>query len=208
MKTTVLALAAIVSTTLLADIKIATVNMVDLIRFHPEREKDMQVLRESEAGHKRALEAARDKLEDLAKEAQELQQKLQNPLVQEKVKEDAAKKLDSLHEKAMEAQQSYQMEVRRAQAELQRLDETMLRATTDSIRKRVEAYAQEKGYDIIVDTSVTPFSKKSLDVTDEILKLMGVDPEKARAEAKAKEDAAALKQISTEASLPLDKERK
>lgn len=208
MKTTVLALAAIVSTTLLADIKIATVNMVDLIRFHPEREKDMQVLRESEAGHKRALEAARDKLEDLAKEAQELQQKLKNPLVQEKVKEDAAKKLDSLHEKAMEAQQSYQMEARRAQAELQRLDETMLRATTDSIRKRVEAYAQEKGYDIIVDTSITPFSKKSLDVTDEILKLMGVDPEKARAEAKAKEDAAALKQISTEASLPLDKERK
>ena len=208
MKTTVLALAAIVSTTLLADIKIATVNMVDLIRFHPEREKDMQVLRESEAGHKRALEAARDKLEDLAKEAQELQQKLQNPLVQEKVKEDAAKKLDSLREKAIEAQQSYQMEARRAQAELQRLDETMLRATTDSIRKRVEAYAQEKGYDIIVDTSVTPFSKKSLDVTDEILKLMGVDPEKARAEAKAKEDAAALKQISTEASLPLDKERK
>ena len=208
MKTTVLALAAIVSTTLLADIKIATVNMVDLIRFHPEREKDMQVLRESEAGHKRTLEAARDKLEDLAKEAQELQQKLQNPLVQEKVKEDAAKKLDSLREKAMEAQQSYQMEARRAQAELQRLDETMLRATTDSIRKRVEAYAQEKGYDIIVDTSVTPFSKKSLDVTDEILKLMGVDPEKARAEAKAKEDAAALKQISTEASRPLDKERK
>ena len=208
MKTTVLALAAIVSTTLLADIKIATVNMVDLIRFHPEREKDMQVLRESEAGHKRALEAARDKLEDLAKEAQELQQKLQNPLVQEKVKEDAAKKLDSLREKAIEAQQSYQMEARRAQAELQRLDETMLRATTDSIRKRVEAYAQEKGYDIIVDTSVTPFSKKSLDVTDEILKLMGVDPEKARAEAKAKEDAAALKQISTDASLPLDKERK
>lgn len=208
MKTTVLALAAIVSTTLFADIKIATVNMVDLIRFHPEREKDMQVLRESEAGHKRALEAARDKLEDLAKEAQELQQKLQNPLVQEKVKEDAAKKLDSLREKAIEAQQSYQMEARRAQAELQRLDETMLRATTDSIRKRVEAYAQEKGYDIIVDTSVTPFSKKSLDVTDEILKLMGVDPEKARAEAKAKEDAAALKQISTEASLPLDKERK
>ena len=207
MKKTLLVLVSCAAAAVLADMKIATVNMVDLIRFHPDRERDMQVLRESEAGHKRNIEAARARIEGMMKEAQDLQMKLQNPLVQEKAKEEAAKKLESLREKAIEAQQAYQMEAHRAQSELQRLDETMLRVTTESIRKRLAAYAAENGYDMILDTNVTPFSKKEADVTDAVLKTMGVDPEKVRAEAKAKDDAAALRQISKEAPLPVDADK-
>ena len=38
----------------------------------------------------------------------------------------------------------------------------------------------DNGYDLIVESTVTAFAKKSLDVTDGILKAMGVDPKNAK----------------------------
>ena len=63
--------------------------------------------------------------------------------------------------------------------DLQALEGRLLKATTEDLRKRINAFAESEGYDLIVDATAAPFSKKELDVTPEILKAMGVDPEKA-----------------------------
>ena len=46
--------------------------------------------------------------------------------------------------------------------------------------KRVKEFAEAKGYDMVLDSQAAVFGKKSFDVTDEILKAMGVDPAKAK----------------------------
>ena len=58
------------------------------------------------------------------------------------------------------------------------------------IREKINAYAKAKKFDIIADSTMLAFSNEALDVTDDILKAMKVDPAKRKEKAKdAKGDA-------------------
>ena len=56
----------------------------------------------------------------------------------------------------------------------------LMKATTEDLRARLKKYAEANGYDLILDTNVVAYSKDSYDVTNELLKEMGVDPAKAK----------------------------
>ena len=60
----------------------------------------------------------------------------------------------------------------------------ILKIETDEIREEISAYAKKHGYDIIADSTILAFAKESYDVTDDILKSMGVDPAKRKEKAK------------------------
>jgi Skp family chaperone for outer membrane proteins len=77
-------------------------------------------------------------------------------------------------------QQKLRSEMMRSQQELQALEGRLLKTTTDDINNRIAKFADANGYDMIIDGSAVRFSKKSFDVTDSILKEMGVDPAKAK----------------------------
>ena len=67
-----------------------------------------------------------------------------------------------------------------SQQKLQEFEARLLKSTTDDIRTVVNKFADDNGYDLIIESTVTAFAKKSLDVTDGILKAMGVDPKYAK----------------------------
>ena len=68
----------------------------------------------------------------------------------------------------------------RCRQDLQDLEGRLLKTTTEDLRKRIAKFASEKGYDIVVDKSAAPYVKEGLDVTDDMLKAMGVDPASAK----------------------------
>ena len=75
-----------------------------------------------------------------------------------------------------------------SQQKLQEFETRLLKVTTDDIRAMVNKYAEKNGYDIIVESTVTAFAKKSLSVTDDLLKEMGVDPKNAKGKEKDKDE--------------------
>ena len=54
-------------------------------------------------------------------------------------------------------------------------------------REAVEM-ARANDYDLIVESTVTAFAKKSLNVTDDLLREMGVDPKNAKGKEKGKDE--------------------
>jgi Skp family chaperone for outer membrane proteins len=97
-----------------------------------------------------------------------------------KAKADIEKKIVDVQNKFIAAQQKLRSEAMRSQQDLGDLEARLLKAQTADIRKRVKEFAEAKGFDIVLDSQAAVFSKKSFDVTDEILKAMGVDPAKAK----------------------------
>ena len=68
----------------------------------------------------------------------------------------------------------------RCRQDLQDLEGRLLKTTTDDLRKRISKYASAKGYDLIVDANAAAYAVPTLDVTDEMLKELGVDPSEAK----------------------------
>ena len=95
-------------------------------------------------------------------------------------KDKLEKQIVDLQNKLLAGQQTIRNEMMRTQQDLQGLERRLLKATTEDLHNRIDAFAEQEGYDLILDVSAAPFAKKSLDVTPEILKAMGVDPEKAK----------------------------
>lgn len=165
-----------------------TVSMVDLVRFHPSRERDRQLMKDTEKEYQAKIDKKRDAFEELRMEYERAIREARNPALAEKAREEAEgaalKKRDAL----AEADRELREEMRTRQGELQNLDTRLLRRVTRDIRSAVEKYAKEKGYKTVLDSTTIPYADPSLDVTDDILKELGVDP-KVRAEALAKEKA-------------------
>jgi Skp family chaperone for outer membrane proteins len=77
--------------------------------------------------------------------------------------------------------------MQKLQRELGDLDARLLRQVTGDIREVLTKYAQEAKVSIILDGTTIAYFDPKLEVTDEVLKRMGVDP-KLRKEAQEKAD--------------------
>ena len=93
-------------------------------------------------------------------------------------KSDAQKKMDDVQRRFLAAQQDLRNAAQHFQSDLADLETRLLKIETDEIREKINAYAKEKKFDIIADSTMLAFSSASLDVTDDILKAMKVDPAK------------------------------
>ena len=61
------------------------------------------------------------------------------------------------------------------------LETRLLKMETSDIRAKISAYAKEKGLDLVIDSTMAAYANDSLDVTDDILRAMNVDPAKRKA---------------------------
>lgn len=156
--------------------KYAVVEMEDLVRLHPNTSADKKLL-ESMV---KDFEAERDKLRARVKELGESFEKAakeyDNPALSDKAKQKAREDATRRREVAIEADRDLQETVRRRQQELSDQEMRMLKRTTDALREEVTAFAKEKSYQAIFAGNVMPFYSKELDVTDDVLKRLGVDP--------------------------------
>lgn len=174
-----------------AEMKIGTVDLMTLIRNHPNYENNREFLKSTEADYKKKLDAIQKKGETKQAEGRKVAEQLQNPMLAAKAKADVEKQLLAIQKELMAIEQDYRAEAARCRQDLQDNESRLLKLTTDDLRKRLEKFAKANGYDLILDQTAAPFAKASLDVTDAMLKEMGVDPKDAKkaSETETKKDA-------------------
>lgn len=170
----------------------ATVDMVDLVRFHPNRERDRQLMRDSEKEYQDKLDAKRESFEQLKKSYEEAVGEARNPALGEKARAAAEEKALKRRESLITAERALQDDMRTYQRALQDLDNRMLRQVTGEIRKAVAAVAKIRKFKAVFDSTAVPYADEALDITDAVLTQLKVDP-KVRHEAKAKEKSAESK---------------
>ena len=159
--------------TAVAEMKVGTVNMVDLVRLHPDHEKNRALVKTTDSDYK-----------EIADEGKKAQGDLQNPMLSTSARAEAQKKLESIQQRFLSGQQEMRQMASRFQGDLSDLESRLIKLETDDIREKIRAYAKKNGYDFIADGTLLAFVKESYDVTDDILKSMGVDPAKRKEKAK------------------------
>ena len=190
MKKIMMMAAVAVAIVAVAEVKIGTVNMVDLVRLHPNHESNRALVKTTDSEYKAKLDAKQDELKEIADEGKKSQSDLQNPMLSTQARAAAQKKLEGIQKRFLDGQQEMRQMATRFQNDLGELESRLIKLETDDIRAKISAYAKEQGYDLIADHTILAFAKESFDVTDEILKAMGVDPAKRKEKKeKAKADA-------------------
>ena len=179
-------LAAVLAATMaMAQEKTAVVNMVDLVRFHPSRERDRKLMQDTEKEYQTKLDKQRDRFEQLRDEYEKAVKEARNPALNDKARAEAEDKAMKHRDVLAEADRDLRGEMQKLQRELGDLDARLLRQVTGDIRSVLTKYAQETKFSAIFDGTTMAYFDPKLEVTDEVLKRMGVDP-KVRKEAKDK----------------------
>jgi len=163
-----------------AELKLATVDLLVLVRNHPDYDRNEKFMETKSKDLQAKTDAIKSEGEELQAEGKKLMDQFRNPMLAEKAKVEMEKKLQDLQQKLIQIEQRYRSELMRGNQELQEDRGRLMKATTDDLRMRMKKFAEAKGYDVILDVNAAVFATKDFDVTDAVLKEMGVDPAKAK----------------------------
>lgn len=161
-------------------IKVATVDMVILVKNHPAYDTNKTLLLNTEKDLRKKLEDMNKELTAIQEEGKKHAETLRNPMSSKKAKDDAEMALREIENRYMQQQQKVRAEMMRSQQELAQLEAGLLKAQSDDLKKRISKFADKNDYDLVIDSSAALYSKSSFNVTDAVLKEMGVDPAKAK----------------------------
>ncbi len=178
MKRTVIALSIAMSVAAFADLKICTVNMIHLVELHPTHESNRALVKSSNEDYKAKLDAKQDALKALLDDARKIYDDTQNPMLSVSAKAEAQKKLDGMQQKVNAARQELLRSEQNYRETMNDLETRLLKMETSDIRAKISAYAKEKGLDLVIDSTMAAYANDALDVTDDILRAMNVDPAK------------------------------
>ena len=180
MKKLALSLLLLSSLAASAEMKVGTVNLMLLIRNHPNYDANKELLTSTDKDYQKKVEAVKAEGESLQAEGRKVAEQLRNPMLAAKAKADVEKQLMDIQQKLVGIEQRYRAEVARCRQDLQDLEGRLLKTTTDDLRKRLRKFAEKRDYDFILDRTAAPFAKAKYDVTDEMLKELGVEPKDAK----------------------------
>ena len=180
MKKLVFAMAMAATVTASAEMKIGTVDLMLLVRNHPNYDSNKALLTSTDKDYQKKIEGIKAEGDKLQEEGKKLMDQMRNPMLTAKAKADIEKQLGEIQQKLMAIEQRYRSEAMRCRQDLQDLEGRLLRTTTDDLRKRINKYAEANGFDLIIDQTAAAYAKKSFDVTDNLLKDLGVDPKNAK----------------------------
>ena len=184
MKRIILVAAVAASAAAFGDLKIGTVDMMALVRNHPSYETNKSLLQSTEKDYQRRLDGIKAELETLQNEGKKLADELKSPMLAATAKTKIENDLVKVQEDFMAKQQKLRSEAMHNQQELSDLEARLLKTQAADLKKRIGEFAEKNGYDLVIDASAAIFSKKSYDVTPQVLKAMGVDPKAAAAKEK------------------------
>ena len=174
------ALATAMALSLSAEMKVGTVDLMLLVRNHPNYDSNKALLTSTDKDYQKKLEGVKAEGDKLQEEGKKLMEQMRNPMLTAKAKADVERELGGIQQKLVGIEQRYRSEAMRCRQDLQDLEGRLLRTTTDDLRKRLAAYAGKSGYDFIYDVTAVPYAKAEYDVTNEMLKKLGVDPKDAK----------------------------
>lgn len=180
MKRLIMIAALLAASVAAADVKIGVVDMLKLVRNHKSYDSNKTFLQATEKDYQQKLDTIKAELEKQQEEGRKLAEEYRNPMLSATAKQKLEKDLGAIQQKLMEGQQRLRGEAMRSQQELTDMERRLLRTAGEDIRKIVDEFARKNGFDFILTSEVTVFAKKGADVTDEVLKAMGVDPKTAK----------------------------
>jgi outer membrane protein len=180
MKKTVFVFVATLAMAASAELKLGTVDMMLLVKNHPNYESNKALLESTDKDYKKKLEGVKSEGDNLQTEGKKLMDQMRNPMLTAKAKADIEKQIGEIQQKLIGIEQRYRSEALRCRQDLQDLEGRLLRTTTDDLSKRINKYAEANGFDLVIDQTAAAYAKKSFDVTDDLLKGMGVDPKNAK----------------------------
>ena len=163
-----------------AEMKFGTVDMLLLVKNHPNYDSNKTLLTSTDKDYQKKLEKIKSEGDSLQDEGKKLMDQMRNPMLTAKAKADIEKQLGDIQQKLIGIEQRYRSEAMRSRQDLQDLEARLLRTTTDDLKKRIAKYAAANGYDLIFDSNAAVYATSTLDVTDEMLKNLGVDPKEAK----------------------------
>ena len=180
MKNLVFALTLVAAMAASAELKLGTVDMMLLVKNHPNYESNKALLESTDKDYQKKLEGVKSEGDSLQNEGKKLMEQMRNPMLTAKAKADVERELGDIQQKLIAMEQRYRSEAMRCRQDLQDLEGRLLKTTTDDLRKRLAAYAKKTGYDFIYDVTAVPYAKPDYDVTNEMLRELGVDPKDAK----------------------------
>jgi len=181
MKRTVIALSIAMCLSAFADLKVGTVNMIHLVELHPTHESNKALVKSSNDDYKAKLDSKQDALKAMLDEARKVYEDMQNPMLSATAKADAQKKLDGMQQKVNAARQDLLRSEQNYRETMSDLETRLLKMETSDIRAKISAYAKDKKFDLIIDSTMAAYANDALDVTDDILRALKVDPAKRKA---------------------------
>lgn len=162
-----------------AEMKFGTVSLEVLIKNHPNHESNRTLVKSTADDYRKKMEARQEQAKALMEEAKKIQTDWQNPMLSASAKSDLQRKIEGIQRKFYSAQQEMRAEDQHCQEELSDLQQRLFKIEKKDIEAKIAEFAKEQGYDMIVDVAACGFSKPELDVTEGVLKKMGVDKPKA-----------------------------
>jgi len=162
-----------------AELKVGTVDMLKLVRNHSSYEPNKTLLTETQKDYEKKLDKMKSDVDDIQVEFTKKSDQIRQPMLSEAAKQKIEKELIEIQNRGLAGQQRLRNEAMRSQQDLAELEARLLKATSADLKKKIAAFAEENGYDMIIDSTAATYSKADLDVTAGVLKSMGVDPEKA-----------------------------
>lgn len=185
MKKCMLTLGAIaLCATTFGAMKIATVETPLLVRNHKNYESNKNFLQNTEKDYQKEIDTLRGELDDLQEQGVKLAEELGNPMLSDAAKKASEEKLKDLQRRFAVKRQELNNVAMKNQQDLAKSEARLLKAQAEDIKAYISKYAEKEGYDLIIDATAALYVGKGVDVTDEILKQMGVDPKAARAKEK------------------------
>ena len=144
-----------------ADMKIGVVDMLVLVRNHPNYDSNKELLTSTDKDYKKKLDGIKSEGEEIQEEGKKLAEQVRNPMLAAKAKADMEKQLMDIQQKLIGIEQRYRNEAMRCRQDIQDLEARLLKTTTDDIRKRIAKFADEKGYDFVFDQTAAPLPRPS-----------------------------------------------
>ena len=178
MKKLIVCICAVAAAAASAELKFATVNLDTLIKNHPNHESTRTLVKSTADDYRSKMEARQEQAKTLIEEGKKMQSDWQNPMLSPSAKADLQKKLDGIQRKLLAAQQEMRADDQHYQDELADLQQRLFKIEKKDVETKIAEFAKEQGYDIIFDVAACGFAKPELDVTDAVLKKMGVDKPK------------------------------
>jgi Skp family chaperone for outer membrane proteins len=161
-----------------AGTKIAVVNLETLVKNHPSHESNRALVKTTAEDYRKKMEAKQEQLKKLVEEGKKLQSDWQNPILSAAGKSELQKKMETIQQKLFAGQQEMRADDQHYQNELADLQQRLFKIEKTEVEKQIREYAKAEGFDLVVDAAACGFAASKLDVTDAILKKMGVDPKK------------------------------
>ena len=190
-------LALSVTATAYAQQKIAVVDLEKLIRLHPNTAEDKKTLEATLKDFNKQKEQLQALAASTRKAFEEAAREATNPALSESARKKAETVAIDKRQAALEAARGAEDKIRELQRELNKQEVKMLKRTSDIIERAIAAYARGNGIDLVLQlpsrlsagTGVI-YSKPEMDITVEIMKLIGIEePEEEDADAAAAAEA-------------------